>query len=74
MADIQVFYLTKNAQIFSKIVLSYTKWLHSAVDMIVREKSSKNEMNPSKKNKPERFSHYWNPRDLYITFLRDSIK
>ena len=30
---------------------------------IVREKSSKNEMNPSK-NKPERFLHFWNPQDL----------
>ena len=30
---------------------------------LVREKSSKNEMNPSK-NKPERFLHFWNPQDL----------
>ena len=55
-------------------VITLTKtWLNN-VNMIVREKSSKNEMNPSKKNKPERFSHFWNPRDLYITFLRDNIK
>ena len=30
---------------------------------IVREKSLKNEMNRSK-NKPDRFSHFWNPQDL----------
>ena len=33
----------------------------------------KNEMNPSK-NKPVRFLHFWNPQDLYITFLHDNIK
>ena len=33
------------------------------IQHIVREKSSKNEMDPLK-NKPERFLHFWNPQDL----------